>query len=55
MKQQYPNGEQQHATQVMPRPFDKTFVGVKTTTTHPHSELKLNQKKYHLLDEKAVN
>jgi hypothetical protein len=38
----------------MSRPFDKTLTGVNHTTTHPHSELKLNQKKYHLLDEKAV-
>ena len=55
MKEEFPNGEQQHATKPMNRPFDKTFEGVNQTTTHPHSELKLNQKKYYLLDEKAVS
>lgn len=38
----------------MSRPFDKTMISVNQTTTHPHSELKLNQKKYKLLDEKAI-
>jgi hypothetical protein len=38
----------------MSRPFDKNSTGVKSTTVHPHSELKLNQKKYKLLDEKAI-
>ncbi len=54
MKSDYPNNEQEHATLVMNRPFDKTFVNSNKTMTHPHSELKLNQKQYHLLDEKAV-
>lgn len=37
MKEEFPNGEQQHANQTMGRPFDKTLVTVNKTTTHPHS------------------
>jgi hypothetical protein len=37
----------------MARPIDKNSDA--TTTLHPHSELKVNQKQYKLLDQKAVN
>lgn len=39
----------------MSRPIDKNSDVVKNTTLHPHSELKVNQKQYKLLDQKAVN
>jgi hypothetical protein len=39
----------------MTRPTDKNLVGVKSTTVHPHSEIKANQKKYLILDEKTAN
>ena len=54
MKQDYPNGEQQKSTQVISRPLDKNSSTVGGTTLHPHSEFKINQKNYHMIDSKNI-
>jgi hypothetical protein len=38
----------------MTRPLDKNSGGIKNTTLHPNSEMKVNQQNYHMLDTKVI-
>jgi len=50
MRAEYPNNETQQSLATMNKPYDKNSSTVNATSIFPHSEIKLNQQNYHIVN-----
>ena len=53
MRAEYPHFEQQSSLAEMRRPFDRNSGSVNSTSIHPNSQVKPQQKPYHMLNEES--